>query len=158
MSQIILEHVSKRFGKEYILKDISLQLESGKIYGIIGRNGSGKTVLLKMMCGLLRPTEGQVRYQGECLGERIKTLPNTGVILNRPEFFEELSAFQNLDLLAKLNKIIGKKEICAVLEQVGLDNTDKPVSTYSLGMRQRLGIAQAIMEGRHSDDPRHLAR
>ena len=65
MSQIILEHVSKRFGKEYILKDISLQLESGKIYGIIGRNGSGKTVLLKMMCGLLRPTEGQVRYQGE---------------------------------------------------------------------------------------------
>ena len=109
MSQIILEHVSKRFGKEYILKDISLQLESGKIYGIIGRNGSGKTVLLKMMCGLLRPTEGQVRYQGECLGERIKTLPNTGVILNRPEFFEELSAFQNLDLLAKLNKIIGKK-------------------------------------------------
>lgn len=93
MSQIILEHVSKRFGKEYILKDISLQLESGKIYGIIGRNGSGKTVLLKMMCGLLRPIEGQVRYQGECLGERIKTLPNTGVILNRPEFFEELSAF-----------------------------------------------------------------
>ena len=146
MSQILLDHLSKRFGKEQILNDISLQLESGNIYGIIGRNGSGKTVLLKLICGLLRPTSGKITYNGETLGDRIKILPNTGVILNRPEFFEELSAYQNLELLAKLKKIISKEEICEVIQKVGLENDNKPVSKYSLGMKQRLGIAQAIME------------
>ena len=146
MSQILLDHLSKRFGKEQILNDISLQLESGNIYGIIGRNGSGKTVLLKLICGLLRPTSGKITYNGETLGDRIKILPNTGVILNRPEFFEELSAYQNLELLAKLKKIISKEEICEVIQKVGLENDNKQVSKYSLGMKQRLGIAQAIME------------
>ena len=107
-----------------------------------------------MQCGVFlisRPTAGKVIYDGEILGDRIKILPNTGVILNRPEFFEELNAFQNLALLAKLKKVIGKEEICEVIQKVGLENDDKPVSKYSLGMKQRLGIAQAIME-----HPEHL--
>lgn len=147
MSGIIVEHVYKSFGMEQILTDVSMKVLPGKIFGIVGNNGSGKTVLMKCICGFLKPDSGIVRVNGKIVGKACDFPENLGVIIETPGFLPNLTGYQNLKILASLKGIIGKKEIREVLLQVGLDpDMRKPVGKYSLGMRQRLGIAQAIME------------
>lgn len=147
MSGIIVEHVYKSFGMEQILTDVSMKVLPGKIFGIVGNNGSGKTVLMKCICGFLKPDSGIVRVNGKNVGKACDFPEDLGVIIETPGFLPNLTGYQNLKILASLKGIIGKKEIREVLLQVGLDpDMRKPVGKYSLGMRQRLGIAQAIME------------
>ena len=144
---IEISHVSKSFQTYRALDDISLDIEKGKIYGIIGRNGSGKTVLFKCICGFLKTDSGEIKVDGKIIGKEIEAPQNAGIIIENPGFLSAYSGYQNLKFLADINKKIGKQEIRDVLEKVGLDPTiKKPVGKYSLGMRQRLGIAQAIME------------
>lgn len=147
MLGIIVEHVYKSFGMEQILTDVSMKVLPGKIFGIVGNNGSGKTVLMKCICGFLKPDSGIVRVNGKIVGKACDFPEDLGVIIETPGFLPNLTGYQNLKILASLKGIIGKKEIREVLLQVGLDpDMRKPVGKYSLGMRQRLGIAQAIME------------
>ena len=144
---IEISHVSKSFQTYRALDDVSLDIEKGKIYGIIGRNGSGKTVLFKCICGFLKTDSGEIKVDGKIIGKEIEAPQNAGIIIENPGFLSAYSCYQNLKFLADINKKIGKQEIRDVLEKVGLDPTiKKPVGKYSLGMRQRLGIAQAIME------------
>lgn len=147
MSGIIVEHVYKSFGMEQILTDVNLKISAGKIFGIVGNNGSGKTVLMKCICGFLQPDSGIIRVNGKIVGKECDFPENLGVIIETPGFLPNLTGYQNLKILASLKGIIGKEEIREVLLRVGLDpDMRKPVGKYSLGMRQRLGIAQAIME------------
>lgn len=144
---IELTHVSKKYGKNTVVRDVTATFEAGKIHGLIGRNGSGKTVLLKCICGLTNPTEGKILVRGKEVNAKNGVPENIGVIIETPGFLAGYSGLHNLQYLAGLNKKIGKSEICAAMEQVGLDpGNPKHVNKYSLGMRQRLGIAQAIME------------
>ncbi|MCM1468809.1 MAG: ATP-binding cassette domain-containing protein [Alistipes sp.] len=144
---IIVEEISKSFKGINVLKQINISFEKGKIHGIIGRNGSGKTVLIKIICGLIRPDEGHVWVNGKEIGKDVDFPENIGVIIEAPGFLPSLSAYKNLDYLASLKGTIGKKEIYSAISTVGLDPNDKKhVGKYSLGMKQRLGIAQAIME------------
>ncbi len=136
---ISVNHVVKKFGKETILKDISMQVECGKIYGVIGRNGSGKTVLFKCICGLLQIDEGHIEVDRSQIG----------TIIEEPGFLKQYSGKRNLKFLATLS---GKPchNIDNVLSLVGLEaNANKRVGKYSMGMKQRLGIAQAIMENQN---------
>ena len=144
---IEISHVSKSFQTYRALDDVSLDIEKGKIYGIIGRNGSGKTVLFKCICGFLKTDSGEIKVDGKTIGKEIEAPQNAGIIIENPGFLPAYSGYQNLKFLADINKKIGKQEIRNVLEKVGLDPAmKKPVGKYSLGMRQLLGIAQAIME------------
>ena len=147
MCIIDVHDVSKQFKDALVLDHVNLQVEQGTIIGIIGRNGSGKTVLLKLMCGLLRPTSGTVTVLGEQLGKQRDFSADTGLLIETPEFLPYQSAYQSLYALSLIRRKVGKEEIKAVLQQVGLDpESRKPVGKYSLGMRQRLGIAQALVE------------
>ncbi len=147
MSIISVQNVSKDFGNERVLHDVSREFEAGKIHGIVGNNGSGKTVLMKCICGFLIPTEGKIIVDGKRVGVDVDFPKDLGLIIETPGFLPNLSGAKNLDILASLNKSIGLKEIAAAMRKVGLDPMlKKPVGKYSLGMRQRLGIAQAIME------------
>lgn len=144
---IVVEHVSKSFGKEHILKDVNLQIPARKIYGVVGNNGSGKTVLMKCICGFMRPDCGRITVNGKWVGKECDFPDKLGVIIETPGFLPNISGYQNLKILASLKARIDRREIMETLEKVGLDpKMKKPVSKYSLGMRQRLGIAQAIME------------
>lgn len=144
---IELRNVSKRFGKAEIIKQINADFETGKITGIVGNNGSGKTVLFKMICGLMLPTQGEITVNGERIGKDVDFPSSIGIIIETPGFINWQSGYQNLEELAVLKNKIGKTKIRETLLQVGLDPDDKKhVGKYSLGMRQRLGIAQAIME------------
>lgn len=144
---IVVEHVSKSFGKEHVLKDVNLQIPAGKIYGVVGNNGSGKTVLMKCICGFMRPDCGRIMVNGKWVGKECDFPDKLGVIIETPGFLPNISGYQNLKILASLKARIGRREIMETLEKVGLDpKMKKHVSKYSLGMRQRLGIAQAIME------------
>lgn len=144
---IIVQKVSKNFGQERALKNVSRTFEAGRIHGIVGNNGSGKTVLMKCICGFLLPTEGQIIVNGLRVGIDTDFPPSLGIIIETPGFLPNLTGVKNLEILASLNKKIGLEEITASIRRVGLDpHMKKPVSKYSLGMRQRLGIAQAIME------------
>ena len=144
---IILENISKTFKDKTVLQNTSLTIEDGIIVGFVGRNGSGKTVLFKLICGLLRPTTGTVTVQGKQLGKDCDFAPDVGVLIETPSFISYESGFRNLRDLAAIRKKIGPEEVRAAIRSVGLDDTDKKwVGKYSLGMRQRLGIAQAIME------------
>lgn len=144
---ILVEHVSKSFGKERILTDVNLVVPKGCIYGVVGNNGSGKTVLMKCICGFLRPEEGKIFVNRQQVGKDCDFPDNLGIIIETPGFLPNQSGYRNLKILADLRARIGKKEIMETLGRVGLlDSLKKPVSKYSLGMRQRLGIAQAIME------------
>lgn len=141
---VTIHHVTKKYGKNTVLKDVTIDFADGMIHGIIGRNGSGKTVLMKCICGLTNPTEGEILVDGKKIGEKPDRI---GVLIESPGFLSGYSGFRNLQYLASLKKLVGDAEIHAAMEQVGLDPHDKkPVNKYSLGMRQRLGIAQAIME------------
>lgn len=144
---IVVEHVCKSFGKEQVLKDVSLSIRPGHIFGVVGNNGSGKTVLMKCICGFLHPDSGKIFVNGKQVGKDCDFPDSIGLIIETPGFLPNLSGYQNLKLLASLKALIGKEEIRETLIRVGLKPTlRKPVSKYSLGMRQRLGIAQAIME------------
>lgn len=145
--KIELIHVTKKFGQELILKEVNLTLEQGRVYGIIGNNGSGKTVLMKCICGFLIPTTGLIQVFGSSIGQDVDFPESLGVIIETPGFLTNLTGRKNLEILAGMRRKIGPAEIQQVLEKVGLDPAlKKPVANYSLGMRQRLGIAQAIME------------
>lgn len=144
---IRVQNVSKDFGQERVLKCVTRDFESGKIHGIVGNNGSGKTVLMKCICGFLLPTEGKVIVNGKHIGKEVDFPSDLGLIIETPGFLPQMSGAKNLEILASLNRKIGLKEIAASIRRVGLDPMmSKPVGKYSLGMRQRLGIAQAIME------------
>ena len=144
---ISVQNVSKSFGQERVLKSVSRDFEKGKIHGIVGNNGSGKTVLMKCICGFLIPTEGTVTVNGRRVGRDVDFPPDLGIIIETPGFLPNITGVKNLEILASLNKKIGLEEIAAAIRRVGLDPLmKKPVGKYSLGMRQRLGIAQAIME------------
>lgn len=139
--------ISKHFDKECVLKNVTREFEKGKIHGIVGNNGSGKTVLMKCICGFLIPDEGEVIVAGKHIGKEVDFPGDLGIIIETPGFLPNISGRKNLEILASLNKKIGTKEIEDAITRVGLNpKMKKPVSKYSLGMRQRLGIAQAIME------------
>lgn len=142
-----LKNISKSFKNNEILDNINFKFEPGKIYSIKGRNGSGKTVLLKCICGLLSITNGNIFYNGKELGKDFEILPNIGVIIESPIFWKDKTGFQTLDFLSSIKRVISKEEIISVLKLVGLyEYKDVLVKKYSLGMKQRLAIAQAIME------------
>ena len=146
---ILVDHVTKQFGSEVVLKDVSLTLEAGKIHGIIGRNGSGKTVLMKCICGFLQPTSGSVKVFDRTIGQDCDFAPDTGMLIETPGFLPHETGLNNLLWLARLGKGASKERVKQLIEQVGLDpSLKKTVSQYSLGMRQRLGIAQTLL-----DDP-----
>ena len=144
---IRVEGVYKRFGTDTVLKDVSRSFERGRIHGIVGNNGSGKTVLMKCICGFLIPDGGSITVNGERVGVDVDFPRDMGLIIETPGFLPNVTGMKNLEILASLNKKIGLEEIAAAIRRVGLDPLmKKPVGKYSLGMRQRLGIAQAIME------------
>lgn len=142
-----LNHVTKVIKGNVLLDGISLELEKGKIYGLFGKNGSGKTLLLKAMCGLLIPTEGTVEAGGVLLGKDRDFPENVGVLIETPGFIQGYSAYKNLKVLADIRKKISDEEIFAILDEVGLGECGKKkYRNFSLGMKQKLGIAAALME------------
>ncbi len=144
---IELYDLGKTFGQDVVLKEVNRNFEAGKIHGIVGNNGSGKTVMFKLICGFLQPTTGKVIVQGKQIGRDADFPEDLGLIIETPGFLPQLSGIRNLEILASLKKKIGLKEAANAIRRVGLDPmSTKPVGKYSLGMRQRLGIAQAIME------------
>lgn len=141
------EHVSKTIKGAQILKDINLELSGGTVYGFTGRNGSGKTMLFRALSGLMRLTEGSVTLDGKTLGKDFSVLPSLGIVLENVGLFANMTGKENLKYLAGLTGRVGDKEVTHALERVGLDPEDKRTyRKYSLGMKQRLAIAQAIME------------
>lgn len=146
-AMIQVNDVTKTFKNQSVLEHITVQFEAGKIHGIIGKNGSGKTVFLRLLCGLMSPTTGTVTVGGKQLGKDVDFAPDTGIIIETPSFLTYKSGYANLKDLAVIRNQIGKQGIRDTMDLVGLDpNSKKRVGKYSLGMRQRLGIAQAIME------------
>ena len=144
---ISVRQVSKSFGEAEVLHDVSHDFEAGKIHGIVGNNGSGKTVLMKCICGFLLPTKGQIFVKNKRVGRDMDFPEDAGIIIETPGFLPNLTGMKNLELLASLRRRIDREAIRQAILRVGLDpDMKKPVGKYSLGMRQRLGIAQAIME------------
>ena len=140
-----VDQLVKQFKTVTALDHVSVSSEKGKIHGIIGRNGSGKTVLFKCICGFMQPTEGTVLVEGRPVEP--SAAQNIGIIIEDPGFIPSISAFKNLKLLASIRRVVSDDEIRAVIARVGLDpESKKHVGKFSLGMRHRLGIAQAIME------------
>lgn len=146
MITIKLKGVEKRFHDITILQNVNVELKNGRIYGIIGPNGSGKSVLLNIICGLMKASEGTVTYNDKVVTKDINVIPDCGIIINKPAFFKDVDAFHNLKLLADINGKINDAQIKETITKVGLVNDKKKVGKYSVGMLQRLGIAQAIME------------
>ena len=147
MEKIKVEHAIKKYKETTALDDVSLCFEAGTITGLIGRNGSGKSVLLKSICGLVALTSGKIYIDGTQVEKNQKLQKDMGVLIETPGFLDNFSAYKNLKYLASIRSRMKKEEIYAVIRKVGLDPMSKKwVGKYSLGMRQRLGIAQAIME------------
>lgn len=141
-----IQQISKDIGGTTILKDINITVERGKAYGIVGRNGSGKSMLFKAICGLVNITTGEIRVFGDIIKDG-KFPKDTGIIIEKPGFLPQYSAFNNLKILASIKKQIDDEKIRKTLLLVGLDPLNKKqVKKFSLGMKQRLGIAQALME------------
>lgn len=144
---IQLTNISKTFGKQTVLQPLTMEFEEGMIHGIIGRNGSGKTVLMKMILGILQPTTGTVIVGDKRIGKDVDFPESAGAIIETIEFIPYMSAYQNLADIAAMRGNLSKTQIKEVLEMVGLGNVGrKHVSKFSMGMRQRLAIAQAVME------------
>ncbi|HBA62791.1 MAG TPA: multidrug ABC transporter ATP-binding protein [Lachnospiraceae bacterium] len=144
---IEIDNISKQIGKQTVLDHISLELVSGRIYGLKGKNGSGKTMLMRAICGLIRLTEGEIRIDGECLRKDISFPHSVGILIESPGFLNYDSGFRNLRQLASIKGIASEERIREVIARVGLDPADpKPFRKYSMGMKQKLGIAAAIME------------
>ncbi len=144
---IKVRNVTKTFKEATVLKDVTVSFERGKIYGIIGRNGSGKTVLFKCICGLIPVTQGEITVLGQSIGDGLKVPKGVGAIIETPGFLPNVSGYRNLYYLASLSGKPDRNRIREVINMVGLDpDSRKHVGHYSMGMRQRLGLAQAIME------------
>lgn len=144
---IYIDDVSLKIKNDNILKNISIHIEKGRITGLVGRNGSGKTMLIKCITGFVKPTAGKIIFNEKVIGKDIDFPDNTGIIIETPSFVPYFTGYKNLIELASLKKKVGKKEVEDILDKVGLsDAKNKMVKKYSLGMRQRLGIAQALME------------
>ena len=147
MMNIKISHVSKTIKNNPVIKDISMELQSGAVYGFKGINGSGKTMLMRLISGLIRPSQGEISMNGKILGKDISFPNSIGVFLENPAFLDAYSGFNNLKLLASIKSVASDEDIRNTLVRVGLDpNSDKKYKKYSLGMKQRLGIAAAIME------------
>ena len=140
-----LNNVSKTIKKQNVLKELNYDFEKGTIYGLFGPNGSGKTMVLRVLSGLVIPTDGEVEIDGKILHKDISFPPSVGIIIENMELLPKLTAQENLQALSQIKKTASEEDIIDTLKRVGLD-TDKPVKKYSLGMRQRLNIAQAIFE------------
>lgn len=141
------DNVCKIIKKKEILKNINLDLYSGKVYGFVGRNGSGKTMLFRALSGLIRIDSGSICSDGLVLHKDMDVLPNMGIVLENAGLYSELTGLQNLELLAKIKGNVEQKEIINTIQRVGLEPEDKrSFRKYSLGMKQRIIIAQAIME------------
>lgn len=145
--QLLAEKAGKTLKGKEILKDISLSLEGGNVYGFVGRNGSGKTMLFRALSGLMKVDTGTVSLDGKILHHDFSVLPSLGIVLENAGLYPNMAGFDNLKYLAGMKKLIGEEEIKLALKRVGLDENDKRLyGKYSLGMKQRLAIAQAIME------------
>ena len=148
MSGLECKNISKSYKDNKVLDNVSLTVKKGSIVGIVGRNGSGKTVLFKLICGFYSASDGEIIVDGKKLTKSHSTPENIGSIIETPGFLGSYSGYRNLKFLADIRNRIGKKEICEAIEMVGLDpKSRKHVRKYSLGMRQRLGLAQTFMEG-----------
>lgn len=144
---IQLQNVTKRIKENTVLDNVSYTFKSGFVYGLYGQNGSGKTMLLRAISGLINLDSGSIFIDGEKLHDKIEFPPETGIVIENMELLPECSAKRNLQMLAKIKKIADEKDIIFSLERVGLDpDSDKKVKKFSLGMKQRLNIAQAIFE------------
>ena len=147
MGIITVSDVSLSIGKTQILKDINVEFDEGKIHGLIGRNGSGKTMLMKCICGFIKVTHGEITVDGKRVGKDVDFPKDMGIIIETPGFIPYYSGYKNLKLLAGLNNKIGKQQVREAMKKFGLDpDLKRHVKKYSLGMCQRLGLAQAIME------------
>ena len=147
MMNIKISHVSKIIKNNPVIKDISMELQSGAVYGFKGINGSGKTMLMRLISGLIRPSQGEISMNGKILGKDISFPNSIGVFLENPAFLDAYSGFNNLKLLASIKSVASDDDIRNTLLRVGLDpDSNKKYKKYSLGMKQRLGIAAAIME------------
>ncbi|MBF6978562.1 ATP-binding cassette domain-containing protein [Aerococcaceae bacterium zg-BR22] len=148
MTHIELKSINKALKNQVLFTDFNYIFEGGKIYGLVGHNGSGKTVLMKIICGLLRPNSGEVWYNhDQLIGKNIPFLPSLGTILETPGFLDNCTGFENLKQLALIDNKIDDQVIRNTMELLGLDPlSKKKVKTYSLGMRQKLALSQAIME------------
>lgn len=144
---INIKNVGLVLDKTTILDDVCMEMEQGKIYGLIGRNGSGKTMLMKCICGFVKPTQGEITVRNQVVGKDIDFPENMGILIENPGFIPHYSGIKNLKMLADLNRKINRQQIEETIRFVGLDpQMKRHVQKYSLGMKQRLGIAQAIME------------
>lgn len=145
--KIEIKNVTKKFKDVEILKNINLSFEEGKIYGLVGRNGSGKSVLLKLLCSFYSPTTGEILYDSIDINKEKIFPPSTRALIEKPNFMPELTGKENLLLLASIQNLIGEDEVDEVLKLVDLyEDKDKKYHKYSLGMKQKLGIAQVLME------------
>lgn len=145
--KIRIVHYTKKIGQATVLDDINMELTDGKIYGLKGKNGAGKTMLMRAVSGLIRPTEGYVEINDKRLGSDISFPEDMGILLENPGFIADYSGMDNLKILAGIKRVIGEKEIAETMEKVGLDPYEKKkYRKYSLGMKQKLGIAAALME------------
>lgn len=144
--KIEVNDITKKFKNETVIENLSINFESGKIYGLIGKNGCGKSVFLKMLCALYYPNEGEILIDGVDYIKNKSFPPNFGVLIEEPAFISEMNGFDNLKLLAQIQNKIDDEQIKKTLELVNLDAGKKRVGKYSLGMKQKLGIAQALME------------
>lgn len=147
MSEIVVNEVSKSIYGVPIINNVSMTLVSGNVYGFQGINGSGKTMLMRLICGLIYPTKGEIVIDGKRLGKEITFPQSVGLLLENPAFLDSYTGFENLEMLASIKNIITREEIHEAITSVGLDPLDKrKYKKFSLGMKQRLGIAAAIME------------
>ena len=145
--EIIVKDLSKKFKKVTILENINMKFESGKIYGIVGRNGSGKSVFLKILCSFYKPTTGEILFDNINYNSNNNFPPSVRALIENPTFFPDLTGFENLKLLSSIQNKMGDEEIIKTLDQVKKKKEkDKKYSEYSLGMKQKLGIAQVLME------------
>lgn len=145
--QIVINELTKKIHNSIVLDNINVTFESGKIYGLSGKNGSGKTMLMRSICGLIRPSSGNISIDGAILGKDISFPPSIGVLIENPAFISKYTGFKNLKMLASIQNKISDNDIKKILEDVGLNPEDKrSYRKYSLGMKQRLGIACALME------------
>ena len=145
--KIVIKNLTKKFKENTVIDDVNISFESGKIYGLIGKNGSGKSLFLKLLCGFYFPTSGTISYNNIILDSRKSYPPSTRALIEHPDFIPNLTGFQNLKLLAEIKNKIDEKKILNAMEIVNIkEEKDKKYAKYSLGMKQKLGLAQVIME------------
>lgn len=143
---IEFRNVSKVIGKSKVIDNINYRFDTGKVYGLSGKNGAGKTMLMRLMCGLIRPSSGEVDIDGEILGKNISFPPSVGVLIENPAFLPNYTGFKNLKLISDIRDCVSSEEIKSIMTMVGLDPYDKrQYRKYSLGMKQKLGVACAFL-------------